>query len=76
MPALDYTEASLRFFGDDLIPNEISILFGQQPTQSEIKGDVRVGKATGQKWPAKFGGWRLIAPTQPDGDLDALYLVN
>ena len=71
MPALDCTEVSLRFFGDDLTPKEISTLLGQQPTQTETKGDVRVGKVSGQKWPAKSSGWRLKAPTQSDGDLDA-----
>jgi len=71
MPALNYTKASLRFLGDDLVPSEISFLLGQLPTQSEIKNNIRVGKATGQKRPAKSGGWRLKAPTQTDGDLDA-----
>jgi len=71
MPALDCTEVSLIFFGDDLTPKEISTLLGQQPTQSETKGDVRVGNVSVQKWLAETGGWHLIVPTQSDGDFDA-----
>lgn len=71
MPAPEYTMASLRFWGDDLVPEEISELLGATPTKSERKGDVLVGKITGNKRVAKTGGWRLAAPKDCDGDLDA-----
>ena len=67
---LDYTTASLRFFGDDLIPDEISNLLGHQPTRGEVKGHVRIGKKTGQRITTKTGGWWLEAPVQNDGNLD------
>lgn len=67
----DYSEASLRFFGDDLVPDEISKAIEADPTGSEHKGDVIVGKVTRTKRVKKTGGWRLSAPTREDGDLDA-----
>nr|WP_281856889.1 DUF4279 domain-containing protein [Litoreibacter halocynthiae] len=61
----------MRIWGDDLIPEDVSSLLGQPPTKSESKGDVLIGKVTGQKRNAKTGGWRLAAPDQLDGNLDA-----
>lgn len=67
----DYTKASLRIFGDDLVPEEISKLLGATPTKSERKGEVSVGKSTGNERVAKTGSWRLAAATNCEGDLDA-----
>ncbi|MEM8591715.1 MAG: DUF4279 domain-containing protein [Pseudomonadota bacterium] len=71
MSAPDYTKASLRIWGDDLVPEEISDLLGTKPSASERKGDAIVGKITKNKCIAKTGGWRLSAPVNHDGDLDA-----
>ena len=70
MSELHYTMASLRFFGDDLIPDEVTELLGEQPTKSELKGHVRIGVKTGQEITVKTGGWWLNAPVQNDGNLD------
>ena len=70
MPRPDYTTASLRVWGDDLVPEEISHLLGASSTMSERKGDTRVGRATGKLRVAKAGLWRLSAPERRDGDLD------
>ncbi len=71
MSVPETTQACLRVWGDDLVPDEVSKLLGQQPTNSECKGDVLIGKVTGQKRIAKTGGWRLRAPESSDGNLDA-----
>jgi hypothetical protein len=70
MSKLHHTMASLRFYGDDLIPDEVTKLLGEQPTKSELKGHVRIGVKTGRKITVKTGGWWLDAPVQNDGNLD------
>lgn len=65
------TKATLRIWGDDLFPEEISKLLGVKPTMSERKGDVSVGKASGNKRVAKTGNWSLESAINFEGDLDA-----
>lgn len=64
------TTVTLRIWGDDLVPDEVSELLGQHPTNSERKG-VQLGK---HKRVAKTGGWRLSAPNRQDGNLNAQIL--
>lgn len=71
MAVLSGSAASLRFFGDDLDPDELTLLLGHQPTNSERKGQEIVGKITGSKRMARSGGWRLSAERREPGDLDA-----
>lgn len=71
MAILSGSAASLRFFGDDLDPDELSKLLGRSPTKSEQKGEEIVGKVTGQKRIARSGGWRLRAERRQPGDFDA-----
>lgn len=71
MAVLCGSVASLRFFGDDLDPDELTRLLGCQPTKSERKGEEIVGKVTGSKRTARSGGWRLSAERREPGDLDA-----
>mmetsp|Transcript_29352 Transcript_29352/g.57150 ORF Transcript_29352/g.57150 Transcript_29352/m.57150 type:complete len:139 (-) Transcript_29352:512-928(-) len=71
MAVLSGSAASLRFFGDDLDPDELTRLLGCQPTKSERKGEERVGKVTGRKRIARSGGWRLKAERREPGDFDA-----
>ena len=70
MAVLSGSTASLRFFGDDLDPDELTKLLGCPPTKSESKGEEIVGKGTGQKRIARSGGWRLSAERREPGDLD------
>ena len=70
MAVLSGSTASLRFFGDDLDPDELTKLLGCPPTKSESKGEEIVGKVTGQKRIARSGGWRLSAERREPGDLD------
>jgi hypothetical protein len=61
MGQLDHSLATLRIFGDDLDPEEISSLLGAQPTESWKKGDELRGKVTGSVRIAKTGMWRIKA---------------
>ena len=71
MAVLSGSAASLRFFGDDLDPDELTHLLGCQPTKSEKKGEELFGKVTGRKRIAPSGGWWLRAERREHGDLDA-----
>jgi hypothetical protein len=44
MAVLSGSTASLRFFGDDLDPDELTKLLGCPPTKSASKGEEIVGK--------------------------------
>jgi len=71
MAVLSGSAASLRFFGDDLDPDELTKLLGTPPTKSERKGEEIVGKVSGQRRTARSGGWRLRAERREPGDFDA-----
>jgi hypothetical protein len=71
MASLDRTAASLRIFGDDLDPKELTLLLGHEPSGAEIKGQEIVGKSTGNTRVARTGSWRLSATKQAPGNLDA-----
>ena len=71
MASLDRTAASLRIFGDDLVPKEITLVLGHEPSDAEIKGQAIVGKSTGKIRVANTGSWRLSATKQSPGNLDA-----
>lgn len=66
MPAIDETLASLRLYGDDLDPTEVTRALGCAPTQSWRKGDE---KSAG--YFRRTGGWCLETTKQQPGDLDA-----
>ncbi len=67
------SEAGLRFFGDDLNPDEISKLLGSDPTVSWRKGDVLIGHNITPRT-AKTGSWRLSAKRREPEDLEAQIL--
>ncbi|MBV6865023.1 DUF4279 domain-containing protein [Xanthomonas euvesicatoria] len=70
MGALEYSVATLRFFGDDLVPDEISALLSGSPTASQHKGQERKSK-NGVVGIAKTGSWRLTATRREPEDLEA-----
>lgn len=70
MGAFDHSMASLRFFGDELVPDEISALLGASPTESHYKGQELVGRNSGIKRIAKTGSWRLRAADRKPEDLE------
>ena len=71
MGVLDHSIATLRLFGDDLIPENISALLGAAPTESWRKGQDLIGSSTGNVRLAATGSWRLKARRREPEDLEA-----
>jgi hypothetical protein len=71
MGVIDHSVAALRFFGDELIPENVTALLGGQPTDACIKGQEIVGRSTGKVRIAKTGSWRLRAVRREPEDLEA-----
>ncbi|WP_084590806.1 DUF4279 domain-containing protein, partial [Arenimonas metalli] len=71
MGAFDHSEVTLRFFGDDLVPEEVSALLGASPTVSYQKGQELVGRNTGAVRIAKTGSWRLRATRREPEDVES-----
>ena len=71
MGVIDHSVATLRFFGDDLVPEEVSALLGSPPTRSYRKGQELIGLSTGKVRTAKTGSWRLEAARREPEDLEA-----
>ncbi|SRR5258708_176636 len=65
MSALSKTAASLRLFGDDLNPDEVTRLLGKQPDVAERKGDIRPSGST-----VRRGRWSVKVRRRAPGDLD------
>ncbi|HEU0311240.1 MAG TPA: DUF4279 domain-containing protein [Sphingomicrobium sp.] len=70
MSELHETAASLRFFGDDLDPDEITSLLGAIPTVGVKKGGVWLTSLGAEKT-ATRGSWRVNVERRCPGDLDA-----
>ena len=70
MAAVSRTVVTLRFFGNDLLPHEITSLLGRAPSKSETKGD-EWQRPNGTTRVANRGSWRLRAADREPGDLDA-----
>jgi len=71
MGVIDRSVATIRFFGDDLVPDEISELLGAAPTSSCRKGQGIVGGKTESVRIAKTGSWRLSAAPREPEDLES-----
>jgi Domain of unknown function (DUF4279) len=65
MSALSKTAVSLRFFGDDLNPDEVTQLLGKEPDKAERRGDVR-----SRGYTVRRGRWSVRAGDCTPGDLD------
>jgi hypothetical protein len=70
MPLIAETSISLRYFGDDLIPDALTDKLGKPPKTSQIKGETIIGKSTGIKRTAKTGSWIYVVERREPGDLD------
>ena len=68
MPQLHQTTASLRIFGDDLEPDEVTALLGTPPTHAVRRGELRSSRPEAS--PARTGSWRLQSGYAKPGDLD------
>ncbi|NJO59360.1 MAG: DUF4279 domain-containing protein [Richelia sp. RM2_1_2] len=65
---IDRVKVSLRFFGDDLNPNDVSALLGCQPTEGYCKGEVMIGKRSHRV--AHTGLWLLKGLEEDVGVLE------
>lgn len=65
------SSATLRIWGDDLLPDEITKLLNCEPTQAQIKGQIFSSKSTGSQRAAKTGLWRLSAMDCEPMNLDS-----
>ena len=71
MGVLNHSLATLRFFGDDLIPENITAVLGSTPTKARVKGAELVCYSTGKVRIAKTGSWRLNADRREPEDLES-----
>ncbi|WP_454886231.1 DUF4279 domain-containing protein [Sphingomonas oryzagri] len=70
MAALHETTMTLRFFGDDLDPDEVTARLGCLPTFGAKKGGIWITKRGAEKV-ARTGFWRIAVENRQPGDLDA-----
>jgi hypothetical protein len=71
MTALNRTAASLRIFGEDLDPDEITNLLGKEPDDIERRGQVIRNPKSGTERTARRGRWSIQVKRRSPGDLDA-----
>lgn len=69
--SVDRTTVTLRIFGDDLNPAEVSRLLGCQPSIAYAKGDALIGRTIGRERIARTGSWRLKSDEDRGVDLAA-----
>ena len=69
MGILRESSLTLRFFGDDLIPSEVTKALGSRPTTAAAKGEEYSGAGGGAQ-KAHTGMWRLSTERRQPGDLD------
>ena len=74
MATVGRSRASLRVFGDELVPDELSALLGGLPTWSAKKGDVVPSKAPGGSRQVPTGCWRRDASETVPEDVDGQVL--
>lgn len=76
MGPFGFSQATLRIFGDSLVPEDVSRLLGSEPTASGRKGEKIVSQTTGAMRVARTGLWRLqVERTEPEdlpGQIDEL----
>ncbi len=70
MSGVKTSTATLRIYGDDLVPQEITEMLGASPTHAKIKGEKSFGSKTGQTYVAKSGMWQLAASDREPEDID------
>lgn len=68
MGRLEWSQASIGFYGDDLDPSEITLALGE-PTVGVAKGETWVTEY-GTATTAKTGSWRLVAERREPADLE------
>ena len=69
MALIAETSISLRYFGDDLIPDALTSALGKPPTKSTTKGELIPTKAAGGTRVARSGSWLYSVERREPGDL-------
>jgi len=68
--SFDHSQVSLRIFGDDLDPGEISNILGVASTHSERKGEVIIENVTKNKRTATTGRWSISSNLPSETDVE------
>ena len=63
--------AALRITGDDLVPADVTMALGCEPTRSWAKGDTVTSPQRPRPRTARSGMWTLEADDTSPGDVDA-----
>lgn len=71
MGIFHHSEATLRFTGDALNPDELTMLLGAEPSASCRKGQELIGRTSGVVRTAGTGFWRLSAARRAPADLES-----
>jgi hypothetical protein len=69
MAAIAESRVSIRFFGEDLNPAEVTDLLGREPTTMYRRGDTR--ESVGRSYTRKYGAWIVAAENQTPEAVDA-----
>jgi ribosomal protein L19 len=69
MAAIAESLVSIRFFGDDLNPAELTSMLGREPSMQYKKGDTRT--SSGHQYARKFGAWIAATEKQRPEAVDA-----
>lgn len=67
---VDRVKVSLRVFGDDFNPNEITRILRCEPTKKTVKGEVIVGKFSGHQRVSKHSSWILKSDEDESVELE------
>jgi hypothetical protein len=70
MAAIARSTVSIRFFGEALIPAELTAALGAESSTQYMKGDARTTKS-GQTYVRKHGAWILAASVRMPEAIDA-----
>ncbi len=70
MGVLWKTAASLRFFGDALDPEQVTMALGHPPDAGTRRGEPWRPSRRGRQVIARTGSWRRNVPDREPGDLD------
>lgn len=67
----EHSVVTLRIFGDDLVPAEVTSRLGCEPSNACAKGDTRFVSRTGNPYVEKTGRWNLSATDRKPEDIPA-----
>lgn len=70
MATIAETSISLRYFGDDLLPDALTSSLGKPPTKATTKGEVITNQKTGSVRVARSGSWLYHVKRREPGDLN------